>query len=114
MPNIQLSISPTRDLAYFYPFLYTIILSCIQLSDIATGYSIWAWNWQSMMVGIKEIFGIAAVVGIVTVFCLCFSDLRGKYKGVIPKLPSLWVWSSMIVAINNVIKDSTTRRFNYA
>lgn len=53
--NIQLCISPTRDLAYFYPFLYTIILSCIQLSGVATGYSIWAWDWQSMhiiMVGV--------------------------------------------------------------
>lgn len=53
--NIQLCISPTRDLAYFYPFLYTIILSCIQLSGIATGYSIWAWDWQSMhriMIGV--------------------------------------------------------------
>ncbi|MDE5829753.1 MAG: hypothetical protein K2H48_07195, partial [Duncaniella sp.] len=53
--NIQLCISPTRDLAYFYPFLYTIILSCIQLSGIATGYSIWAWDWQTMhiiMVGV--------------------------------------------------------------
>ena len=46
--NIHLCITPTRDLAYFYPFLYTIILSCIQLSGIATGYSIWAWNWQTM------------------------------------------------------------------
>lgn len=56
--NIQLCISPTRDLAYFYPFLYTIILSCIQLSGIATGYSIWAWDWQSMhwiMVGVLAV-----------------------------------------------------------
>lgn len=56
--NIQLCISPTRDLAYFYPFLYTIVLSCIQLSGIATGYSIWAWNWQSMhivMVGVLAV-----------------------------------------------------------
>lgn len=45
---------------------------------------------QSMMVGLKEVFGIAAAVGIVTIICLCFSDLRGKFKGVIPKLPSLW------------------------
>ena len=45
---------------------------------------------QSMMVGLKEVFGIAAAVGIITIFCLCFSDLRGKFKGVIPKLPSLW------------------------
>ncbi|MDE5809547.1 MAG: hypothetical protein K2H59_04615, partial [Muribaculaceae bacterium] len=39
---------------------------------------------QSMMVGIKDVYGIAAVVGIVTIICLCFSDLRGKFKGVIP------------------------------
>lgn len=45
---------------------------------------------QSMMVGLKEVFGVAAAVGIVTIICLCFSDLRGKYKAVIPKLPSLW------------------------
>lgn len=45
---------------------------------------------QSMMVGLKEVFGIAAAVGIVTIFGLCFSDLRGKFKGAFPKLPSLW------------------------
>ena len=39
---------------------------------------------QSMMVGIKDVYGIAAVVGIVTIICLCFSDLRGKFKGIIP------------------------------
>ena len=32
--NIQLRISATRDMAYFYPFLYTIILTCIQLTAI--------------------------------------------------------------------------------
>ncbi len=31
-----------------------------------------------------------AAVGIVTIIGLCFSDMRGKFKGVIPKLPSLW------------------------
>lgn len=45
---------------------------------------------QSMMVGLKEVFGIAAAVGIVTIFGLCLSDLRGKFKGAFPKLPSLW------------------------
>lgn len=44
--NVQLNITPTRDLAVFYPFLYTIILTCIQMSGIATGYSIWAYDWQ--------------------------------------------------------------------
>lgn len=45
---------------------------------------------QSMMVGLKEIFGIAAAVGILTIIGLSFSDLRGKYKAIIPKLPNLW------------------------
>lgn len=45
---------------------------------------------QSMMVGLKEVFGLAAAVGIVTIIGLCFSDLRGKFEGVIPKLPNLW------------------------
>lgn len=60
--NIQLCISPSRDLAYFYPFLYTIILSCIQLSGIATGYSIWAWNWQSMHLIIVGVLAVALLV----------------------------------------------------
>lgn len=60
--NIQLCISPTRDLAYFYPFLYTIILSCIQLSGIATGYSIWAWNWQAMHMAMVGVLALALVL----------------------------------------------------
>lgn len=60
--NIQLCISPSRDLAYFYPFLYTIILSCIQLSGIATGYSIWAWNWQSMHLSMVGVLTLALLV----------------------------------------------------
>ncbi|MBD5316763.1 MAG: hypothetical protein HDS11_03735 [Bacteroides sp.] len=60
--NIQLCISPTRDLAYFYPFLYTIILSCIQLSGIATGYSIWAWDWQTMHIIMVGVLVVALLV----------------------------------------------------
>ena len=60
--NIQLCISPTRDLAYFYPFLYTIILSCIQLSGIATGYSIWAWDWQRMHIIMVGVLVVALLV----------------------------------------------------
>lgn len=60
--NIQLCISPTRDLAYFYPFLYTIVLSCIQLSGIATGYSIWAWNWQTMHLIMVGVLALALLV----------------------------------------------------
>ena len=34
---------------------------------------------QSMMVGIKEVYGIAAVVGLVTIVLLCFSDEVGDF-----------------------------------
>jgi len=46
--NIQLNITPTRDFAVFFPFLFTFILGCIQLSNLATGYSILAFDWKAM------------------------------------------------------------------
>ena len=46
--NIQLNITPTRDFAVFSPFLFTFVLGCVQLSNIGTGYSIWAYDWQTM------------------------------------------------------------------
>lgn len=46
--NIQLNITPTRDFAVFFPFLFVFVLGCVQLSNIATGYSIWLYDWQAM------------------------------------------------------------------
>jgi len=46
--NIQLNITPTRDFAVFFPFLFTFVLGCIQLSNLATGYSILAFDWKAM------------------------------------------------------------------
>lgn len=60
--NIQLNITPTRDLAVFYPFLYTIILSCIQLSGIAAGYSIWAYDWQHIHLIMTGVLAIALLL----------------------------------------------------
>lgn len=64
--NIHLRITPTRDLAHFYPFLYTLILCCIQLSGIATGYCIWAWDWKAMHLVIIGVLAITLLVIMLT------------------------------------------------
>lgn len=46
--QIQLNITPKRDFAVFFPFLFTFILGCVQLSNIATGYSIYVFDWRAM------------------------------------------------------------------
>ena len=46
--NIQLKITPKRDFAIFFPFLFTFVLGSVQLVNIATGYSIYAFDWQAM------------------------------------------------------------------
>lgn len=46
--QIQLNITPKRDFAVFFPFLFAFVLGCVQLSNIATGYSIYAFDWQAM------------------------------------------------------------------
>ena len=61
--NIQLRISSTRNMAYFYPFLYTIILTCIQLTAISTGYCVWFFgDWQSMHLMVVLLLSVAMIV----------------------------------------------------
>lgn len=48
LSNVQLSITPTRDFAVFFPVVYLIVLGSIQLSGLTTVYlSYWA-NWTQM------------------------------------------------------------------
>lgn len=46
--NIQLKITPRRDFAVFFPFLFTFVLGSVQLVNVATGYSIYAFDWRAM------------------------------------------------------------------
>lgn len=46
--NIQLRITAKRDFAIFFPFLFTFVLGSVQLANIATGYSIYAFDWKAM------------------------------------------------------------------
>lgn len=48
LSNVQLSLTPTRDFAVFFPVVYLIVLGSIQLSGLVTVYlGYWA-NWKMM------------------------------------------------------------------
>ena len=46
--NIQLRITPKRDFAVFFPILFTFVLGSVQLVNVATGYSLYAFDWKAM------------------------------------------------------------------
>lgn len=49
LSNVQLSITPTRNFAVFFPVVYLIVLGSIQLSGIVTvGLGEWASDWRYM------------------------------------------------------------------
>lgn len=51
LSNVQLSITPTRDFAVFFPVVYLIVLGSIQLSGLLTVYlGYWA-DWRYMALG---------------------------------------------------------------
>jgi hypothetical protein len=46
--SVQLSITPTRNFAVFFPFIYCVIFGCAQLSGVATTYISYFYEWQYM------------------------------------------------------------------
>jgi len=46
--TIQLKVTPTRDFAVFFPFLYLVILGMIPLSGIVAGRIAYLHGWQSV------------------------------------------------------------------
>jgi DHA2 family multidrug resistance protein len=46
LANIQLKITPTRDLGIFYNVIYTIVLISIQVTGLAAVYLTQVYNWQ--------------------------------------------------------------------
>lgn len=70
--NIQLKITPTRDFAVFFPFLFTFILSSVQLVNIVTGYSIWAFDWQAMP--------RLTIGAFIVIFALVYFCMRHRYR----------------------------------
>jgi hypothetical protein len=46
--SIQLRITPTRNFAVFFPFIYCVIFGCAQLSGTTTTYLSYFYEWQYM------------------------------------------------------------------
>lgn len=46
--SIQLRITPTRNFAVFFPFIYSVIFGCVQLSGLVTVYLSRFYEWQYM------------------------------------------------------------------
>lgn len=73
---VQLIITPERDFAVFFPFLFSFVLGSVQLVNLATGYSIYYFDWQAM----HRITILAFLcVGIIVAFCMRRYYRNGLY-----------------------------------
>lgn len=70
--SIQLKITPKRDFAVFFPFLFTFVLGSVQLVNVATGYSIYAFDWQAMH--------RITIGAFILVFALVYFCMRSKFR----------------------------------
>ncbi len=70
--NIQLCITPRRDFAVFFPFLFAFVLGTVQLVNIATGYSIYAFDWQAMH--------RLTIGAFIIVFAIIYFGMRRHYR----------------------------------
>lgn len=70
--NIQLTITPRRDFAVFFPFLFAFVLGSVQLVNIVTAYSIDAFDWQAM-----HRFTIGAFIAI---FAIAYFGMRRNFR----------------------------------
>lgn len=70
--NIQLKITPERDFAVFFPFLFTFVLGSVQLVNAVTGYSIYAFDWKAMH--------RITIGAFLAVFALVFFCMRRNYR----------------------------------
>lgn len=70
--NIQLTITPRRDFAVFFPVLFAFVLGSVQLSNIATGYSVYAVDWQA----IHRI----TIGAFILIFAIVYFGMRRYYR----------------------------------
>ena len=98
--NIQLKITPRRDFAVFFPFLFTFVLGSVQLVNIVTGYSIYALDWKAMH---RLTIGAFIVIFTLVYFCMRRNFRQGPYipfKGIDYLGGILWsLWLICIVFI---------------
>lgn len=74
--TIQLKITPERDFAVFFPFLFTFVLGSVQLVNIVTGYAIYAYDWRAMH---RITIGAFLLVFALVYFCMRKNYRQGLY-----------------------------------
>lgn len=98
--NIQLKITPKRDFAVFFPFLFTFVLGSVQLANIATGYSIYAFDWKAMH---RLTIGAFILIFALVYFCMRRNYRQGPhipFKGIDYLGGILWsLWLICIIFI---------------
>ena len=98
--NIQLKITPKRDFAVFFPFLFTFVLGSVQLANIATGYSIYAFDWKAMH---RLTIGAFILIFTLVYFCMRRNYRQGPhipFKGIDYLGGILWsLWLICIIFI---------------
>lgn len=98
--NIQLKITPKRDFAVFFPFLFTFVLGSVQLANIATGYSIYAFDWKAMH---RLTIGAFILIFALVYFCMRHNYRQGPhipFKGIDYLGGILWsLWLICIIFI---------------
>lgn len=78
--TIQLWLTPVRDMAIFFCYVYIIVDSVIQLSGIATIYTVFFSQWEYMhwiMIGLLALMMIMVMILIKPVRCPMFIPLLG-------------------------------------
>lgn len=98
--NIQLRITPSRDFSVFFPFLFAFVLSSVQLANIITGYSIYAFDWKAMH---RITIGAFLLMSALIFFCMRRHYRQGPYipfKGIDYLGGILWtLWLLNIIFI---------------
>jgi hypothetical protein len=73
---VQLIITPQRDFAVFFPFLFSFVLGSVQLVNLVTGYSIYYFDWETMhLITMLAFF----VVALIVTFCMRRDYRNGLY-----------------------------------
>jgi len=78
--TIQLWLTPVRDMAVFFCYVYIVVDSVIQLSGIATVYTVFFMQWEYMhwiMTGLLALMAVAVLVLVRPVHCPMHIPLLG-------------------------------------
>lgn len=98
MSTIQLNITPTRNYGVFFPVLYVIVCSAIQISGLMTAYISFEYNWKFVYL---IIIGLMLIIDAIVYFTMNHDHRAAPYvplKGVDWTGHMLWTATCCIAA----------------